>query len=356
MRIGIITFHSVTNYGALMQSLGLYTFLKNNAPDARVEIINYQPWSAVREYLRTGFYRNRDFSYFIKSARFSNFLMKYIRVSGTPIYTRKGLSRISSRYDLILAGSDEIWRLGGIRGDDFSYFLDFCSKHTIKASYAPSVSEKTDISKYSTLMSNHLQSFSYLSARDKYSKEIVESLTGRPVTEVLDPTFLIDYQPFCSTSSLVDKPYILIYGQPDKESAKSIGEFAKLSGLITVSVNKRLDWCDRSFPNASPSQWLWLFKNAKTIITQFYHGIIFAIKNEKPFVVLRHPGKKAKVNGLAEALGFESVVLDGPLTVEGIRKAITTLRFEIINEEIDKRACISRSYLQSVLAESLEKL
>lgn len=349
MKIGILTFHSVTNYGAVLQCVGLYAFLRKHAPEAEIEIINYQPWTAVREYLRTGFYRNKDFAYFIKSARFSSFLRKNVQLSGMPVFKSKNLLRFSNRYDLIISGSDEIWRIGGIRGENYSYFLDFCGDKTVRAAYAPSVSEKTDITVHSTSMSAHLRNFTYLSVRDAYSKDIIERLTGRSVSEVLDPTFLHDFTDLVAKKPVVQKPFVLIYGQPDKASSKAIQEHARQGNRITVSVNKNLDWCDRSFPNASPSQWLWLYRNADTVFTQFYHGIIFALKNGKPFIALRHPGKKAKVNGLAEALGFMGSVLDGPLTIEDIRISLASINYENIRAEIGKREDISRSYLSTVL-------
>lgn len=44
MKIGIMTYHSVTNYGTAMQCIGLYGFLKEHFPNDTIEVINYQPW------------------------------------------------------------------------------------------------------------------------------------------------------------------------------------------------------------------------------------------------------------------------------------------------------------------------
>lgn len=42
MKIGILTFHWATNYGAVLQCYALQEYLREQGHD--VEIINYKPW------------------------------------------------------------------------------------------------------------------------------------------------------------------------------------------------------------------------------------------------------------------------------------------------------------------------
>ncbi len=42
MRVGILTYHFVINYGAVLQTYALSTHIKNNIKGAEVEIINFR--------------------------------------------------------------------------------------------------------------------------------------------------------------------------------------------------------------------------------------------------------------------------------------------------------------------------
>ena len=43
MKIGIMTFHWATNYGAILQAFALKTYLEKNIPNANVAVIDYYP-------------------------------------------------------------------------------------------------------------------------------------------------------------------------------------------------------------------------------------------------------------------------------------------------------------------------
>lgn len=176
------------------------------------------------------------------------------------------------------------------------------------------------------------------------------ALLGVAPTETLDPTFLWDFSGYETKKPLVSHRYALIYGNPDEETSNTITEIARETGIKTISVNKRLPWCDLSFPNASPEQWLWLFSHADWIVTQFYHGLIFSIKNEKPFILLRHNGKKAKLEGLASNLGFLERIMNQPVSKAVAVHSLQTFDYTKITEELKKRKKTSEEFIRNALA------
>jgi hypothetical protein len=50
MKIGIITFHHIDNYGATLQAYALHKFLKQQGYN--VEIIDYRPYKAIKYYTK----------------------------------------------------------------------------------------------------------------------------------------------------------------------------------------------------------------------------------------------------------------------------------------------------------------
>ncbi|WP_020614572.1 polysaccharide pyruvyl transferase family protein [Sediminispirochaeta bajacaliforniensis] len=348
-RIGILTFHSVTNYGAILQCCGLYSVCRKLNPEALVEVVNYQPYQALKEYFRTGLYKPKDIFYLLKYVRFVLFGRKNLTLSGPPMYTKKSLQKLHARYDTLIVGSDEVWRLGGIRGYDYSYFLDFCDDGTHRIAYAVSSSNRAKKDDYNKEVVILLNKFDFISVRDSYTKNFILPLINSDITEVLDPTFLFDYKIITSAKKVSSDKYILIYAGIDEKDAIPICEYAKAHSLKIISVNRRLSFADKSFPYIDPGRWLAFFQSADLIVTEFYHGMIFALKNEKKFVMLKHPGKAAKVEGLTEKLGITHLLVDSPLTIEKIQLCIDNIDYSSINEILLKLQDSSYNFLSEAL-------
>jgi len=348
-RIGIITFHSVTNYGAVLQCYGLYAAIKELEPEAEVEIINYQPLRAIKAYLRSNVRKARNFLYFVKTGKFRAFRSASMKSSGVPLYTRRGLRRLSDKYDCVIAGSDEIWRLGGMRGHDPSYFLDFCGANTRRISYAASVSSKANPSGYD-ITRPLLAKFHAISVRDRFSADFIRAYTDKPVAEVVDPTLLSDFSRFTRPKPKGETPYILLYGHLDGGDFDALREFADREGMRIFCVGGAQKGADVSLVNAGPVEWLGLFAGASLVVTQFFHGLMFALKFEKPLVMIRHAGKEAKVDGFAEKVGILNALVDLPLSVGKIDAVRDGIDYPTVREKLRNLREDSLAFLKEALS------
>ncbi len=180
MKIGILTFHHVDNYGATLQAYGLWSFLNSQGYD--VEIIDYRPikiaWTYFRPLLPLKRVKininesrkiliNGNFLINISRAwKMRRFLLSHLKLSDRKIYDKKGLKYYHDKYDVIICGSDQIWCLDSFRGYNSSFFLDFVNnKTTRKISYAASFGNTIKLGDYQKEIYNLINQFQTILVR-----------------------------------------------------------------------------------------------------------------------------------------------------------------------------------------------
>lgn len=201
--------------------------------------------------------------------------------------------------DLLVFGSDEIWNLS--RNDVSSFpalWGSGISGGAARISYAPS-SNGADYEKVSCSVdfSNSLKSFYSISCRDSVTAQSVEKLIKNKVEIVCDPTLLLDsedYRNIAEPSNESD--YLLVYSYGNKMTPSEISEikaFAKSRGLKLISAGFSLPWCDCSVP-AGPFEFLGLMDSASFVVTDTFHGTVFASIFHKQFA--SYARQNTKVN------------------------------------------------------------
>lgn len=201
MKIGILTFHCAHNYGAVLQTYALVTYLRKNNYDA--EIIDYRPKSLTmshgimpwRRISRLNIIRKVIFVLRIlpfltvrkeRSDKFQSF------IDSLPLSTRKYTETDSevTGYDIIICGSDQVWNPSITNGFD-KFFCGSVSHKGKFISYAASTEAKRIISddykKYKEVLSN----FENISVRESELKNILQPLINKEITKVIDPVFLL---------------------------------------------------------------------------------------------------------------------------------------------------------------------
>lgn len=193
MKAGIITFHNVINYGAVLQALALQETLINMGVDAR--IINYTPDDVVSIYkpfclekyrrqmrksvkiaVRSLVSDIRHFRFLNKKNKaFESFGEKHYKLSGKPCRTLEKLQSENLSFDACFAGSDQIWNPEITCGFDPAYFLDFGDKSMIRASYAASIGKASFTAKEQTRLKELLSDFDSISMREATAAKLVKA-------------------------------------------------------------------------------------------------------------------------------------------------------------------------------------
>ncbi len=218
MKVGILTYHSAHNYGAMLQACGLRSYLESLGHDA--ELIDYHPESLERANTRRPTVRSiRDLAKRISSlvlarpfkkryAEFERFKERHIRL-GRRYLTADELLRDPPHYDAYICGSDQIWNTDG--GASPVNFLQFAPEGSRKISYAPSMGTEVVRPEHLALIARCLADFSAISVREESAKRILDGVLARTPELVVDPVFLMSrkYWESLSMSRVCDNHILL---------------------------------------------------------------------------------------------------------------------------------------------------
>ncbi len=300
--IGILTYHASYNYGAFLQAYSLASFIEKMT-NSEVDIINYNSLKAkdyyrpkLTEFFRDPFgffYHSRKINVFDRALRENRFITKVCLNSDDQKEYSDYIS--SFGYDAIIVGSDEIWKVDGLRGFPNAYWLPDIT-NTRKLSYAASSRnnvEKLDQNIVDAIRS-YLKDFEYIGVRDRKTKELIEQIIDDPTKCHLncDPTFLWDFQ--INKSEAKRKIERLYHLDPKKKTICLMIEKKEVQDCLPknifeqfncISVFKHLPHTKGIVP-PDPFEWMELVAGCDAIITTFFHGMVFSIKNKTPFLIV----------------------------------------------------------------------
>jgi len=314
-----MTFHRALNYGAVLQAYALQQVLKNIGKDS--EIIDYRCERIEKLYAPFSAKTDRGLVQKLKKLlrwnvnlekrkKFAAFTKRYLRLS-EPYYDKAQLKAAAENYALCITGSDQVFHLGEAGGDT-SYFLDFAKR---KLAYAASFGSSTLQPSDKKTIAPLLRSFDAISVRESSAVALAEELSGRTVTLALDPVLLLEVKAW---ESIWQKPknapenYVLAYMMAGSDTVtEKLYRCAEENGCEPVIVNptwkqtlKNRD-C-RQYAAASPEAFLWLLGNARTVVTNSFHGLAFAIAFRKSFYVELSDSERAdRLRDLLKLLELE---------------------------------------------------
>ncbi len=285
-KVGIITFHDSRNYGAVLQAYALQKKVSEYFP--RTEIINYQNpeiakvlklWNysggGIKEYIKAIL----SFGFrFRKKIAFDTFLKHEILLS--PTVDEKTITKYTSDYDIVIAGSDQIWNTV-LTAEDMHYFLSFCSKGQIKIAYAASFGDKK--TELSAIIKKAISEFDLITLREDNMLEEVKKSAKCPTAIACDPSLLIspsEWKKMCS-KRLMKQKYVFLFMIDDSEELKKYAQkYAEKKGLNLVSNKNDFNF----FCHSSPNDFLSWILYADCVITNSFHGTVFSILFHKRFV------------------------------------------------------------------------
>jgi len=351
MKIGILTFHHVTNYGATLQACALWTFLNSQGYD--VEIIDYRPLKIVWKYLRPLIPLKKPEKIFVNIPRawkMRRFLLSLVKLSPKKFYDKKGLEYYRDKYDVVICGSDQVWCLDSFRGFDSAFFLDFINKETTrKISYAASFGNTVKLGNYRETISNLIAQFETILVRDSNSANIINNECNQKAIKVLDPTFLIEYDKIKTPPKIPGK-YILLYFHDEIESkeAEFLKSLAKSENLTIISVDEPKEIAQINLESASPKEWLGLFSEASYIATNTFHGTIFSIIFQKPFNVFLRSDKQNKVADLLKNLNLEKRIFS--FNEQPTREEIFDIDYASVSKILESKILESKQHLLQAIS------
>ena len=326
MRIAILNLQYDNNYGGNLQRYALITVLQrmgHNVTHLNLRF-NYDHlywyekiWRYVKRMRRKLFIdrttrvfplENITQKYYENSCiEVDKFYNKYINHTKA-LYSKKQLAK-QKGFDVYIVGSDQVWRKDFCKMYGLStFFFDFLPPNKERIAYGVSFGtddgnlDYNDIANLTPLYNK----FHAVSVREYSALKILNHYKWKEpqATQVLDPTLLLykeDYIKLIEEGKTFQSPgqlfcYIL---DPSNEKTKIIEKISQEKNLKTFSTT--LD--DQN--NVSIQQWLRFFYDAKFIITDSYHGLVFSIIFNKPFKLIKNEKRgNARFNSIIKMLNL----------------------------------------------------
>ena len=335
MKVGILTWHKAINHGAVLQTYASCQIIKE---------LGYQP--IVLDY---------DWDLYEKNNSYERILRRIKKLSVTNIVNHIKVKRLRSekkdnfamflnqympignKYDCegnlgaVYIGSDMVFDI--TEGyNPFMYGKNVAAPYIFSyaASFGYTKLENLQKSEHYTEIVSELSNLKNIGYRDANTKYLCTELGLTNVAiENIDPVLTYGFEKELEdwdTGKWRQQKYLVIYSYDstmnDKNIVRQIRDFAREKGLKVISCGYYHDWCDECIP-ASPKEFVEIFKHAKYVITDTFHGTVFSLIFHKRFstIVLKNG---FKVKHLLNQVGLESRIITNDHSLK-----------QILNNEVD---------------------
>jgi hypothetical protein len=350
-RIGILTFHKCINYGSYWQARCLAEGLRERGHE--VELLDHDCRCVRRAEVRCALQpqlphrtpRHELRHYAEKTRRFIK------AISELPLSKRFSLHEpeAADEYDAIVVGSDEVWNFRHPWYGSKPIFFGDGLRTKRLVSYAASFGNHSAWDGIHPAWARKLTRFTALSVRDENSWHLVRNGTDREAALVLDPC--LQFASVIPSDCSEEEPFAVVYGHRFpawlKERAR---RWANRRGLKLVSIGYSNDFADEQRIAADPHEFARLMAGAQAVITNFFHGCIFAVVNGKPWASAPSDYRSIKIPDLAAMLGAEHRLIDEQTSEEGLSELLEMPVQPSVRDTIESRRKHSSAYLDAALS------
>lgn len=368
MKICILTQPLNTNYGGLLQAYALQTILKQ---------MGHEVWTEDRKWKRPlivkvkqliarlikyrGLYYSTDRQEQYMAQKTIPFIRKYITTT-EPISSNTKREFCKYNFDAYIVGSDQVWR------PMYSYclsnyFLDFVMGQQVKRiAYAASfgTSDWEFTGEQTRRCATLAKQFDAISVREDCGVVLCKKYLGVDAIHLLDPTMLLDKEDYIrlveqeQTLSSGKKLMTYVLDQSEEKQA-IVQKVSQTLGLVPNIVMPEMNFSQVGkkyinqciFPPVT--DWLRGFMDAEYVITDSFHGTVFSILFNKPFVVMANKERgMARLISLLKKFELEERWVH---SVEDVTDQMlhTSVNFEKANRILD----IEKEKAKRFLVESL---
>lgn len=268
------------------------------------------------------------------------------------LFDRNGnvIGRVLERFDTFVVGSDQTWRPSCNVGEQGIYFLDFVRGRDLRR-VAYSASFGVDnLGEYPAALKSRcgdlLKAFDAVSLREESGVRLCREEFGVDASHTLDPTLLLErggYEELCACE---DKRHgfvgsYILDGSATKRAVE--GRVANALNLYKFEIGANY---------SSVESWIAAFRDADFIVTDSFHGTVFSIIFERPFISIVNPERGAsRFNSLLGSLGLEAraVSVGDDMEAEVTRLVGEPIDWRAIKQKLESLKQSSLSFLREAL-------
>lgn len=375
IKILILTHKLGTNYGGILQAYALQKVLSNDRFNATTSYYGrrgtiYGIAVYVKYLIKKMLHTIMPDMLVIHPSEADLISTKTMRFVTENMNTINGVDVVSAvsthQYDVLITGSDQVWRSVYVPVD--KYLFDFAEdiKGIKRISYAASFG-RDDLTEYSPrLLKRSAQlakKFDAISVREKSGIDLVNANWGMEAEQHVDPTLLLDKKHYLGLikddkeNTLPSPGNLFCYLLDSSVDKTEIVKYVCSSlGLVSFEIMppkatsyKQLKSNVSKYQLPPVTQWLRSFNDAKFVVTDSFHGTVFAIIFNKPFISIGNNKRgMTRFSSLLElfGLGDRLVVSPRDVTKELINKSID---WASVNTKIKAEQKRSFDYLKEHL-------
>ena len=294
-RCGIISIYGLNNYGNRLQNYALIHILQSMGCQCNNFLDLKKTW-----YIKYCIARilKKQFGMMRRTLLFRKLDKKLSK----NIYAKRNTKKKQESFDYLICGSDQIWTP---KLASSYYFAEFAPKEK-KIAYAASfgVSSIPDFQKEQ--YRKWLYGFKSISVRESSGAEIINNLTGIDVEVLIDPTMLLNRQEWKKLSKKpkfnINKKYMLTYflGNINIERKRYIDSICKKCGLELIDLNEKQP--SKFYYKTGPAEFIWLIEHSTAVFTDSFHGSVFSILFNIPFIVFNRDEQISEMNSRIDTL------------------------------------------------------
>lgn len=382
MKIGILTQPLHSNYGGLLQAWALQRTLVKMGheaiiinrvynPNLHKKPLLYRTLARIKNELliaagkRRRYLRVTDELKNLSEENVRKFRESRYKGISPNIRTNEELVEyvLKENFDAYVVGSDQVWR-PCYSPNLMTYFLDFAKNNdkVKKIAYAASFGvDNWEFTKKKTKEAARLAPlFDLITVRESSGVDLVEKYFNCKATHVLDPTMLLQKEDYLkliekSTCPLQDSDGELFCYVLDKSPAltEAIKSCASSTGFKSYYCNyKDPYWklmCNQNIEDCivpPVEQWLKSFMDAKMVVTDSFHGVVFSIIFNKPFWVVANIERgTARFTSLLKLFSLENRIVSDPHSID----LKSPIDWSVVNAKRTALASKSLSLLSSYL-------
>lgn len=361
-KVGILSMQRIKNYGSFLQAYALKSIIEQLGNE--VEFVDYHIEKPLINIKKQNFifkainvlFGQGNISHKIQYLKYKNNIAnKYL-----PILGINDKFNYNAKVDTLVIGSDEVFNCIQ-KNPNVGYSLELFGKDnnankviSYAASFGNTTLERIKKYKKENELSSLLSVFYSISVRDTNSGNIINGLLAKEPIYNLDPVLIYDYVNCCDRipEIKINEKYMVLYAYSNrisKEEAKFIKKYCEVRGVKIYSIGGVQAYADK-FIDCNPFEVLGYFKNAEFIITDTFHGTIFSIIYNKPFVTLVRKtvndsyGNEEKLSDLLNRLHLRTQLIYNINTLDD--KMFYIENYKQVNEIILKERDKAINYLK----------
>lgn len=365
MKVGVLTLPQGKNYGGNLQAFALTQTLRGLGHSPVLINLRKLPknGSVVPGSSKPGLTGSSSIP---KTIPNHSFVEKYTGPFTQAFFTSEQLKDGIGDYELdaVVVGSDQVWRPRFTQATALDYFLDFLPEgdnRTRRISYAASFGvDKWEFTQAQTRTAAALLAkFDAVSVREDRATKLCKNRLGIEAQHVLDPTMLLTAERY---AELTGKPPVhsgpprlltYILDQTDDKvdvvrtmcGALSAEAFATDGHPFGPTGGAGEEPRDKSV-----ERWLTSFQQADYVVTDSFHGAVFSILFNKPFIAYGNPKRgMSRFLSLLRMFDLENQLITSSSRVEDGSLLSTPIDWARVNTRLDELREMSLGFLRQAL-------